>query len=169
MAKKPKRSGGKPGPKPGCKASGKPFAKGNQEWQKQPRDNCGRKPRYIEGALKDAMQAIDMGQYSLADLVLRNFAEGLQERVAKNGIIMPTAQELSEDPNAQPKVGMVPVMTDTAARFTLEGVHQLHGEAPKKFEFQSKDDPGSPLSEAEKKAGTAIVSQVLQQMKESSE
>jgi len=147
MAKKPKR--------------GKPFEKGNKEWKKSSLEGRGRKPRYIEDAIANAMTAIDVGDGSLADAIMQGFAEMIRERTVGKVLVPPTAAELRDDPNAEPKLKMLPVTTKNAAAAITTGIAYLYGRPVEKVEHLGKDDLGSPLTPEQRAKASENVKKAL--------
>lgn len=117
------------------------FKKGNKEQLKASREGRGAKPKYLEMAFKEMLQAYDCGQYNLADKALENIKDMLHERVpAIVKITPPTAEELAKDAKAKPKLEYGQHTTESARMATMRVIDGIWAKATENINHTITDD-----------------------------
>lgn len=140
---------------------GRPFTKGNTEWKKSSKEGRGRRPKYLDQAIVQAMQAMDVGDYSMADKIMVNFGEMLSERVSGKTVVPTTEEERQKDPDKDFKVVVGPVFTKASAQATIIGVAYLYAKPMERHEHHMRDDASGMHTPEEMRAAEKLVDEVL--------
>jgi hypothetical protein len=118
------------------------FQKGNKEQAKRKTCAGGRRPRFVDAALKEAMRAIDWGDTTFADQVVLNMAEMAMERKG----VLTLAVKVGEDGKETIVKKVVQHATEAAQKVNLRLFNGLY---PETINHSISDEKSSTLSEAE--------------------